>query len=58
MNLGGSTVYKRQFGGVLVPIYCQLGGGPRWWAPNLLEKLRREGIALAVKTRRRIRSSR
>ena len=57
-NLGGSTVYKRQFGGVLVPIYCQLGGGPRWWVPNLLEKLRRDGIALAVKARRRFPSSR
>lgn len=58
MNLGGSTVYKRQFGGVLVPIYCQLGGGLRWWVPNLLEKLRREGVAFAVKARRRFTSGR
>ena len=58
MNLGGSTVYKRQFGGVLVSIYCQLGGDPRWWVSNLIEKLRREGIALAVKARRRFASNR
>ena len=58
MNLGGSTIYKRQFGGVLVSIYCQLGGGPLWWAPNLIEKLRREGVALAVRARHRFSSTR
>jgi hypothetical protein len=58
MNLGGSTIYKREFGGVLVPIYCRLGGGPLWWVPNLLEKLRREGIAFAVKAHRRFPTSR
>jgi hypothetical protein len=54
MNLGGSTTYKRQFGGTLVPIHCALGGAGRWRALNLLEKLRSDGIALAVRTRNRV----
>ena len=54
MNLGGSTTYKRQFGGTLVPIHCVLGGGGRWRAVNLLEKMRSDGIALAVRTRNRV----
>ena len=54
MNLGGSTIYKRQFGGMLVPIHCALGGARRWFALNMLEKLRSEGLALAVRTRRRM----
>lgn len=58
MNLGGSTIYKREFGGVLVPIHCRLGGGGRWFAPNLAEKAQREGLALAVRTRNRLRALR
>lgn len=58
MNLGGSTTYKRQFGGALVPIYCALGGGGRWFGLNLLEKVRSDGIAFAVRTRQRMRAAR
>jgi len=54
MNLGGSTTYKRQFGGSLVSIHCALGGARRWFGLNMLEKMRQEGIALAVRTRRRM----
>jgi hypothetical protein len=58
LNLGGSTVYKRQFGGVAVPIHCALGGTMRWFAPNAFEKLEKEAIAAAVKARYRLRGRR
>jgi hypothetical protein len=54
MNFGGSTTFKRQFGGALVPIFCALGGSPRWLVPNLVEKVRAEAIAFAVHTRQRV----
>lgn len=48
MNLCGSTVFKRQYGGREMTIFCALGGGKRWLAGNLPEKLRADAIALAV----------
>jgi hypothetical protein len=56
MNLCGSTVFKRQYGGREVAIFCALGGGRRWFATHLLEKLRADATALAVRTRRRLRT--
>lgn len=47
MNLCGSTTYKRQFGGVLVPIQCRLGGGLAAGLPNLVENLERAARPVA-----------
>jgi hypothetical protein len=34
INWGGSTVFKRHLGGVRVPVWCRLDGGPVWAVPN------------------------
>jgi len=36
LNWGGSTEFKRHLGGVRVPIWCRLGGGPAWVVPNFV----------------------
>lgn len=56
MNLCGSTVFKRQYGGREMTIYCALGGGKRWLAGQLAEKLRFDATALAGRARRRFRA--
>jgi hypothetical protein len=56
MNLCGSTVFKRQYGGREMTIYCALGGGKRWLALQLTEKLRVEAIAFAGRARRHLRT--
>jgi hypothetical protein len=34
INWGGSTEFKRHLGGVRVPVWCRLAGGPVWALPN------------------------
>ncbi len=34
INWGGSTEFKRHLGGVRVPVWCRLAGGPVWAVPN------------------------
>jgi hypothetical protein len=46
INFGGATIFKREFGGRVVPLYCGLGGGVQWLAPNLVEKWGRNGMGL------------
>jgi hypothetical protein len=36
-NFGGMTTFKREFGGVAVPVHCRTGGGLEWLAPNVIE---------------------
>lgn len=49
MNLCGATTYKRQFGGVLVPIQCRLGGGLANELPNLVEKMAKAARPVAAR---------
>lgn len=49
MNLCGSTRFKRQFGGVLVPIQCRLGGGIACRLPNLVELLTQTARPVAAR---------
>ena len=56
MNLCGSTVFKRQYGGREITIFCALGGGKRWLAVHLVEKFRADATALASRTRSRLRA--
>lgn len=36
INWGGSTEFKRHLGGVRVPVWCRLSGGPVWAVPNTM----------------------
>lgn len=36
INWGGSTEFKRHLGGVRVPVWCGLAGGPVWAVPNTM----------------------
>lgn len=52
INWGGATLFKRDFGGVLVPVSCRLAGGPAWTIPNRLQaslRRARPRVAAALK---------
>jgi hypothetical protein len=57
INWGGATLFKRDFGGTLVPVTCRLGGGAAWAIPNRvqtsLRRARPRAAALLKRLRRR-----
>jgi hypothetical protein len=55
MNLCGSTRFKEQFGGMLVPIQCRLGGGLAHRLPNFVELLVHAAMPVAARMLKQVR---
>jgi len=58
INWGGSTEFKRHLGGVRIPVWCRLAGGPVWGLPNRMavswQRVRPQLAGMWHSVRRRI----